>query len=378
VAIAPLVLLLLACGDDSSTLDGGSTPSDAARTDRGVLARDVGPRPDVEIPAGTGWFELPDTELIDICPDDESIHAVGGCGAIAAAWGGGAADRANERLLVWGGGHNDYWGNEVYALNLRTLGVELLTQPSPPTPMPDDCGLTTLPDGRPNSRHTYDNLAYIEPARRMFAWGGATACRPGGGIDDTWTFDVDALEWTRMDPTNGDGPPQAFIASTDYDAETDLVFLHNTHGLWSYDYDTNTYRELAPDTASDYHLTGRVDPSRRVFVMLGGGEAWAFDLATYERSALSLGCSSIVDAAYPGMAYDPVEQKIIAWAGGDSVYAIDADAETCEERTFPGGPGDQQPNGTNGRFRYFGSIDAYALVNAFEQNAYLLRLRPVP
>ena len=364
---------LAACGGDD---DGGM---DAGRADGGgMVPTDRGPRPDVQLPPGTGWVELPGTEMIEICPDDEAIHAVVGCAAVATAWGGGVADTANDRLIAWGGGHNDYWGNEVYALDLTTFTVMLLTQPSPPTPMPDDCGLTTLPDGRPNSRHTYDNLAFIGDARRMFAWGGATACRPGGGINDTWVFDVDALEWESKDPTSGDGPPEPFISATDWDAESGLVLLHNTHGLYTYDLATNTYAYVAPDTSTDYHLTGRVDPAHRLFVMLGGGEAWAHDLAAgYARRELTLaGCDAVTSAAYPGFAWDPVDGVFIAWVGGGSVYRIDAAAETCEEVPFPDGPGDAQPNGTNGRFRFFPSIDAFALINDFQQNAFLLRMRP--
>ncbi|MGE0786368.1 MAG: hypothetical protein AB7S26_11925 [Sandaracinaceae bacterium] len=375
------VALVVACDADATMSDGGARMDAGARRDGGARSdgeapRDAGARPDVMLPEGTGWIALPGTELSTICPDDASIHAVVGCAAVAAAWGGGAADTTHDRLLVWGGGHNDYWGNEIYALDLTTQTVSRITDPSPATPNPDDCGVTQLADGRPNSRHTYDNLAYIEHAHRMFAWGGAPACRPGGGSDDTWTFDVDAVEWTSMDPTNG-GPPAAFIASTDYDAQTQLVLLHDTHGLWSYDVDTNTYAARAPDTATDYHMTGRVDPVHRLFVMIGGGQAWAHDLAGgYARRALDLtGCGAVVDAAYPGFAWDPVDERFIAWVGGGSVYAIDAVAGTCEELPYDGGPGDAQANGTNGRFRYFPALDVFALVNDFSEPAYILRLR---
>jgi len=38
------------------------------------------------------------------------------------------------------------------------------------------------------------------------------------------------------------------------------------------------------------------------------------------------------------------------------------------------GPGNQQPNGTYGRFDYFPGLGVFALVNDWQQNAYVLRL----
>jgi hypothetical protein len=37
-----------------------------------------------------------------------------------AAWGGGAHDTKRDRLIVWGGGHGDYGGNELYAFDVNT------------------------------------------------------------------------------------------------------------------------------------------------------------------------------------------------------------------------------------------------------------------
>lgn len=178
-----------------------------------------------------------------------------------------------------------------------------------------------------------------------------------------------------MDPTAG-GPPQGALAATDYDPALRLVYLHDTGGLWSYDLDTNTYSSLVADAQTDYHQVGRVDRAARVFVTVGGGEAWAWDLRSLTRRAHALdGCEAVVDAVYPGLDYDPVEARLVGWAGGDTVYLIDAVADSCEPRRVAGDPGPQQEDGTHGRFRYFPSIDAFVLVNAMDEDAYLLRLR---
>ena len=45
------------------------------------------------------------------------------------AWTGAAFDKRRQRLLVSGGGHNDYGGNEVYAFSLMDLKWLRLTDP---------------------------------------------------------------------------------------------------------------------------------------------------------------------------------------------------------------------------------------------------------
>jgi hypothetical protein len=359
-----LPLALTGCGPG----DGSSPPSDGG-------VRDASRR-DGALPLGPGWIELQNTRFRDICPDDPALSPASGntCGAVTAAWGGGIADTDEDLLLIWGGGHNDYWGNEVYALDVRAGDVFLLTEPSPPTSNPDSCSVTTLADGAPNSRHTYDNLAFIPGRRAMFAFGGAVACRPGGGAEDTWLLDIASADWSAKDPTAGTAPDGYFVASTDYDPVTGLVVMHDTSDLYTYDAETNTYTHRA-EGSQDYHLVGRVDPDKREFVMLGGGEAWAYDLETWQRRALSLPCDAIVDAPYPGLTWDSVAHELVAWAGGSSLYVIDVDAGTCEEEAHEGDPGPALENGTNGRFRFFPALDVFALVNRMDENAFVVRRR---
>jgi len=181
--------------------------------------------------AALGWCEITDTKLADVCPNDPSIE--GSCLNVVYAWSGGIADEKRERLIVWGGGHNDYWGNEVYALDLATLKMLRLNSPSAQNPTPDSC-TGTLPGGMPNSRHTYNGLSYLPDADRMFVFSGAPACKPGGFDDDTWTLDLANVSWSAKDPTNG-GPPAGGVPTTAYDPNTKKVLVHDTTALWRYD-----------------------------------------------------------------------------------------------------------------------------------------------
>jgi hypothetical protein len=367
-------------GTGGVSVTGGGGAGGSAVTPGGAGAGG-GPLPSGEL----GWSETPNTQLQAVCPPMRDDYDFSRCGPVISAWSGGAADDEGDRLIVWGGGHNDYWGNELYAFNLEGLTFERLNDPSPINPTPDQC-VPELPDHTPNSKHTYGGLSYIAHARQMYVYGGGGACKPGGFSTDTWTLDLATLTWKRMDPTVG-GEPTGGLGASDYDPVSKRVFLSNTSELWAYDFDTNTYERVQESAATDYHMTGVVDPERGLFLLMGnkgspGGGIFAFQIgagSTYTREDWTpdvTGCDDLISKPYPGLAYDPSRKLIVGWAGGDSVHVFNPDTKSCTQATYTGGPGDQQMNGTNGRWRYLPKQNAFALVNDWMQNAFTFRLPP--
>lgn len=328
-----------------------------------------------------GWRALPGTELASVCPGIAEIRGNDGCQAVISAWNGGIADTKNNRLIFFGGGHFDYYGNEVYALDLSKGALERIVEPSPVT------NLETCPesytDGHPSARHTYNGLAYLAAKGALYMYGGAKS--PCGGMSDvTWLLDLASLQWTRKDP-HGENPFGAPGAAADYDRVSGLVYMTDTRSFFSYDSAKNSYAKLGSYYGLDYHMTAVMDPERRLFLMFGGaGQMWSIDVrrgSKYELKDLSKrqhGCEALSHAAYPGLAYDEKEKAVVGWAGGDSVYIFNAETSTCRAMTFPGGPGPAQQNGTEGRFRYFPALDLFALVNDWKKDAYALRLGAVP
>jgi hypothetical protein len=363
-------------GDAGSPMGGsaGAAGRDGSGGGRGATTDGGG-----TLCPGLGWCEVTNTKLREVCSTDPAVQGVMGCKGVTGAWGGGIADQTRNRLIVWGGGHNDYYGNEIYAFNLDGLTVQRLNEPSAPNPTPKQC-IGVLPDNTPNSRHSYNGLAYLRHSEQMLVFSGAIACQPGGFSNDTWTLDLASLRWTLKDPTHG-GPPAAGVPAMAYDPVSRLAFVHDTAALWTYDDASNTYTRVIEDAAIDYHLTAEIDLKRRLLILFGGGQvrAVALDKGTYQMQTwdtLVTGCNPIRDAAYPGLAYDPVQGLIVGWAGGDAVYLFDPDAKACTAVTHGGGPGPQQDNGTNGRFRYFEQQKAFVVLNDVDQNVFSLRLTP--
>jgi hypothetical protein len=340
-----------------------------------------------------GWYEVPKSTLRAVCPANTAQYDFFGlCGNVVGAWNSAIADTQHDRLVIWGGGHADYYGNEVYAFNLQDMQMTRLNDPSPINTTAT-C-VETLADAKPNSRHTYDGLAYIAHAGRMFSFGGSlNECGFFSGA--TWTLDLATLQWTNMQPRGG-APHAGAGVVADYDPNTKLVYLDDVSQFWSYDFDTDTYKVRNSGAVIDYHMTGVIDPKRKLFLIMGGagatggglkaisiGPSGKYSMKDWTGAAMPT-CGPLLRVDYPGLAYDPVEDRIVGWPDfGNQVYLFDPDSKTCAVRAFPGGPPDSAhqgsphtTNGTFGRFRYFPDKDVFVLVNDAATDVYLLRITP--
>ena len=100
------------------------------------------------------------------------------------------------QLLVWGGGHSDYAGNEVYVFDLGTQRWQRLTEPS----VADRARTPAYPDGNPApvTRTTTSNM--YQSIERLLCFG-ASGPWPGGGGEFSRAvleFDVDSRRWTAV------------------------------------------------------------------------------------------------------------------------------------------------------------------------------------
>ena len=105
-----------------------------------------------------GWYEIPDTKLRPLdpgmgsavnpnYPDKTTWYGTAGrFEGIFDAWNSGAYDTKRDKLYIWGGGHGDYFGNEIYALDLNNLSISRLTDPVLPIATSCVKGLVYMPN----------------------------------------------------------------------------------------------------------------------------------------------------------------------------------------------------------------------------------------
>jgi hypothetical protein len=342
------------------------------------------------IPSALGWFQIPNTAFQSACPPASAFPAIqgqSGCNGVVNAWSGGVADTKRNRLIFWGGGHHDYWGNEVYALDLNALTLSRLNNPSSVSGL-DFTNNTyeTLPDGTPSARHTYGGLAYIPTSDVMYVYGGGIS---GFGTfsQATWTLSFSGMTWSAKNPTGGT-PDGQFGEIAEYDPNTDSVFLWDpwqsqVGHLWQYKISSNSYTLLATDQtqpASTGYQSGVIDSSRKLFFAIGNGKLLKRSIASGSNYAITdmagsaSGCSALLNTSYPGLAFDSQQNLIVGWNGGNSVTLYNPDTNSCTTQTYSGGPTTVGTNGTYGRFRYFPALGVFAVVNQWSENAFTLRL----
>jgi len=157
-----------------------------------------------------------------------------GFSSITDAWNGAVyASRFGQSgaMIVFGGGHNDYFGSDVHAFDLARREWRRLTTGFV-TGDPDDYGEGAIypnavyPDNSPLPPHTYDYLQYDEVGNDFILLKGQTELGPNvKAAPIPHLFNLDTLTWRR-----GPRHRSAILNSggfTTWDAKRRLLWGHS-------------------------------------------------------------------------------------------------------------------------------------------------------
>ncbi len=394
LTVGTLLLLTAGCGDDAGA-GADAQPTPDARpvdltcldTDPSLTAFERG----VIGMAADSWMEVPSTAFEPFCRANGLIETAGEdayrCVGVITAWGGAVYDSGERQLLVWGGGHNDYAGNEVYGFDLRAGAWRVI---KPPTPLAQvTTNENVYADGNPPSVHSYDGFAYLPDRRRMFHYGGSRY-QDGSSTNGTWLFDPVAAAWERRadyDQGTGSG---LFYGATDYDPVTGKVFSRTQDGLFTYSVADDVWARLAdfgyepywPTYANSNYRRGVMVGARRLFFsVVGSFEAGGPDIFVWNVDtgadvtapwAAASGDTSVVATNGAGADYDRATDAIVAWGGGAPAL-WNLTSNQWARGSGAGAPPTMVDNGTYGRFRYVPHLNAFVLVNLPDQNVYLYK-----
>lgn len=326
------------------------------------------------------WYEIPDSPMRAVCPPDTAEYEWSYyCAGAIAPWSGGVVDTARGRLIVWGGGHGDYKGNEVYAFDLQTLAWARLWGPTPDAQIPSGGTHEEYDDGNPGSRHTYSGLTYLpSPHDAMISMGGSLWQSGSYGVG-VWRYDFGSDTWSRL----ADGPAeQSFGDPSVFDPESGHVFRRGNSGMYEYDPETDTLTPRAPSDGGFWasNVSTDLDLATRTMVIIGDGrvDLYRLDTDTYEMDVAieGPGASELFGDGSPGVAYDSQQERTVVWGGGLDVYTFDVEALTFSQHVGAGDdPGAITPSGgAFGRFRYAPSRNVFVYVDHADSNVFVHRM----
>lgn len=188
--------------------------------------------------SGGEWYRIKDksADSSDIC------EGAGGTTNIF-AYSSGAYDSIANRWLIFGGGHNDYKGNEICAFSFDNYTWSLATSPSDLSVINEchNCDPTCpntayLSDGKPRSRHSYNHLVFDQ-------------------------FN-NGLVSVKTKAVNGWCPDSSF----------------SSHDL--FDFDTNTWNKRAVENSKSRRSAGH----QVVAEAEANGDIWTIDISSYTAS----------------------------------------------------------------------------------------------
>jgi len=161
-------------------------------------------------------------------------HGVAGFSAITEGWNGAAyASRygSSGSMIVFGGGHNDYFGSDVHAFDLAAREWRRITDGFV-SGNDDQYGAgarypnSVYPDGSPLPPHTYGYVQYDPAANDYILFKGQTELGPNvTAAAIPHLFNLDTLRWRH-----GPRHPTAILNSggwTTWDASRRVVWGHS-------------------------------------------------------------------------------------------------------------------------------------------------------
>lgn len=410
--LALIVVLVVACGDDDSTLDAD------VRDDSGLDAgRDVGPArdalPDVSAPLDADLpmelEELPVNEWravsrntisdVDPCPVDRCAwSAVEGLSGVVEDWTGGAY-ASNEGplggLLYFGGGHNGYYGNEVYFFNFATLLWERRGDPTDgQTPgdastfgLDDECRFW---DGAPLALHTYESVFY-DPLQNRFWLTNVSDAPSGqpGPPDGCFSslpayFDLATSTWADSSPS----PMQTVFSASAWDASRNVAWVVDTSASQVHRFDpvADTWQSYTEGEPLGIDVAAAIAPGAGFMVITDTRNAdrlMGFDLANPDEVWFELttdGDIEIQENARLGFEWSPELDAFVAYSEGRSLYLLSVPDDPRSgtwtwTRIDPDGVEPDMPvNGPYSKFQYIPEMGIAFVASSVTGPVFAIRL----
>lgn len=263
-------------------------------------------------------------------------------GALVKAWSSIAWDANRGNVLLWGGGHASYMGNEMYVWQ-GANGT--WTRGSMPSRVVDggNAYFFVVDGAAPQSAHPYDNNVFLPVIDRFVSFGGGTFNTGSGWATQDangnpipagpWIWDPNKADPNKVGGTTGSG----FLASSQggqmwqnrVNAYTGTFGQSGINGTSAYRNENglDVVYHTRDSNASGFPDLYRFQPGNP---LLGQLDRW--DMVAVGRNASSSQSSAAIDSTHA--LYVRIGNRANAYDMGLSVWDLDQQSATNPEAVF--------------------------------------------
>jgi hypothetical protein len=218
----------------------------------------------------------------------------------------------------------------------------------------------------------------------MFKWGGS--CYLSGAACDAraYLYDPALKSWKR----GSAAPVKVIEPASDYDAQTQSVFVTGPLGLLNYDPRADQWRTLYNKEPARHSSVAAIDPQRRLMVQMYSTKSeftyYKLDQPGPRKPAPVSG--DIDFDPHSGLTYHPPSKQMVIWEGGGEVWTFNtADwrikkhaAQSASAPRARNAKGQLKTRGIYGRWQWVPAYDVFIAYNLTSENVWLYRLPAAP
>jgi hypothetical protein len=323
------------------------------------------------------WVEIDGTALTSA---QSGFTSPGGAKTHVCAYSGGAVQASGSVVWIFGGGHQDYAGNEPYTIRLADDVPAWLRRRDPTASVQDD--VEHYADGRPSSRHSYFQPQFINALSKFFCFGGASTW----GSGNSGSLAVDAFDPTGNDwdaaGTYDPIPAAAGSACGVCKDGDENVYIHNygNGALYKWTRSTGEWSTLSNIDVGNLATSFCVDTSRNRILRhaKGGVSASVIALSNGAKTDISLTGDDAAQIVNGNLVYDPIVDCFWFWKWDETtLWKIHPTTWAVTVQSVTGSvPNNTFVDGVHefyGRFNYCPELKGLVFVKDASANVHFLR-----
>ena len=320
---------------------------------------------EIERMSANTWLELSGTNLSQLPEPATGSTVASPRDSGLTSYSSGVWDPIRRRYMMFGGGHGDYDGNEVYKFDLNeyspTFGVWTMeTTPhewTTTTNAAEEIGTPT----QPVSAHTYGHLTTHKHHMVVIGGGGLFSTAHGTGI--IWLYDMDAKTWTKQTATSPGADSQNAVSFTDNSGQCWYIKPGTAQTLHHYDPEADVITAYdAQWTTSDNSAAAFRETStvREIWTLTSGTmRKWdLFDPDTNPSTVTQTSAPYTGSHNSHGFVYVAANDRFIGHAGGTDINTLNPNGTWTAQSPTGATPESENVNyGTYKRFWYHDALD---------------------